>query len=141
MIILKRFLKTVTILFVFFFLLCGCSKEERIKEITLDEFKEKIANKETFAVYVGNDNCSHCISYRPILEKVLDDYNITIYHVDNSKLDNKEYAEFRTYINISGTPTVAFITDGEEETTLNRITGEVSRDATIERFKSNGYIK
>lgn len=138
---MKRFLKTVAILFVFFFLLCGCSKEERIKEITFDEFKEKIANKETFAVYVGNDNCSHCISYRPILEKVLDDYNITIYHVDNSKLDNKEYAEFRTYINISGTPTVAFITNGEEETTLNRITGEVSREATIERFKSNGYIK
>lgn len=138
---MKRFLKTVAILFVFLFLLCGCSKEERIKEITFDEFKEKIANKETFAVYVGNDNCSHCISYRPILEKVLDDYNITIYHVDNSKLDNKEYAEFRTYINISGTPTVAFITDGEEETTLNRITGEVSREATIERFKSNGYIK
>lgn len=138
---MKRFLKTITILFALFLLLCGCSKEERIKEITFDEFKEKIANKETFAVYVGNDNCSHCISYKPILEKVLDDYNITIYHVDNSKLDNKEYAEFRTYINISGTPTVAFITDGEEETTLNRITGEVSRETTIERFKSNGYIK
>lgn len=138
---MKRFLKTITILFALFLLLCGCSKEERIKEITFDEFKEKIANKETFAVYVGNDNCSHCISYKPILEKVLDDYNITIYHVDNSKLDNKEYAEFRTYINISGTPTVAFITDGEEETTLNRITGKVSRETTIERFKSNGYIK
>lgn len=138
---MKKIFKTIVLLFTIILLLCGCSKEERIKEITFDEFKEKIANKETFAVYVGNDNCSHCISYRPILEKVLDDYNITIYHVDNSKLDNKEYAEFRTYINISGTPTVAFITDGEEETTLNRITGEVSREATIERFKSNGYIK
>lgn len=138
---MKKIFKTIVLLFTIILLLCGCSKEERIKEITFDEFKEKIANKETFAVYVGNDNCSHCISYRPILEKVLDDYNITIYHVDNSKLDNKEYAEFRTYINISGTPTVAFITNGEEETTLNRITGEVSREATIERFKSNDYIK
>lgn len=138
---MKKIFKTIVLLFTIILLLCGCSKEERIKEITFDEFKEKIANKETFAVYVGNDNCSHCISYRPILEKVLDDYNITIYHVDNSKLNDKEYAEFRTYINISGTPTVAFITDGEEETTLNRITGEVSRDTTIERFKSNDYIK
>ena len=138
---MKRFLRIIMGLFIFTIILSGCSKEEHIKEISLDEFKEKIANKETFAIYIGNKGCSHCVSYRPILEKVLEDYDITIYHIDNSKLDNKEYAEFRKYINISGTPTVAFITDGEEETTLNRITGEVSRDATIERFKSNGYIK
>lgn len=138
---MKRFLKLVMVLFIFTIILSGCSKEEHIKEISLDEFKEKIANKETFAIYIGNKGCSHCVSYRPILEKVLEDYDITIYHIDNSKLDSNQYAEFRTYINISGTPTVAFITDGEEETTLNRITGEVSRDATIERFKSNGYIK
>ena len=138
---MKRFLKLVMVLFIFTIILSGCSKEEHIKEISLDEFKEKIANKETFAVYVGNKGCSHCVSYRPVLEKVLEDYDITIYHIDNSKLDSNQYAEFRTYINISGTPTVAFIADGEEETTLNRITGEISRDATIERFKSNGYIK
>lgn len=138
---MKRFLRIIMVLFIFTIILSGCSKEEHIKEISLDEFKEKIANKETFAIYIGNKGCSHCVSYRPILEKVLEDYDITIYHIDNSKLDSNQYAEFRTYINISGTPTVAFITDGEEETTLNRITGEVSRDATIERFKSNGYIK
>lgn len=138
---MKRFLRIIMVLFIFTIILSGCSKEEHIKEISLDEFKEKIANKETFAIYIGNKGCSHCVSYRPILEKVLEDYDITIYHIDNSKLDSNQYAEFRTYINISGTPTVAFITDGEEETTLNRITGEVSRQTTIERFKSNGYIK
>ena len=62
-------------------------------------------------------------------------------NIDNSKLSSSEYAEFRKYINISGTPTVCFITNGEEETTLNRISGEVSLETTIERFKSNGYIK
>lgn len=137
----RKISKVLAAVIVAIMVISGCSKEEHIKEISLDEFKEKIANKETFAVYVGNKGCSHCVSYRPVLEKVLEDYDITIYHIDNSKLDNKEYAEFRTYINISGTPTVAFITDGEEETTLNRIVGEVSRQTTIDRFKSNGYIK
>ena len=129
------------ILFIFTLILSGCSKEEHIKEISLDEFKEKIANKESFALYVGNENCSHCVSYLPTLKSVLKEYNITIYHLDNSKLSDKEYAEFKTYINISGTPTIAFITDGEEETTLNRIVGETSKEDTIERFKTNGYIK
>ena len=138
---MKKVLKTIILLFVVTIMFCGCSKEERIVEISLDEFKEKMANKESFVLYVGNEGCSHCISYRPVLEQVLEDYDITIYQIDNSKLDNSEFAEFRTYVNISGTPTVAFIADGEEESTLNRITGEVSRETTIERFKSNGYIE
>ena len=138
---MKKVLKSIILLFVVTIMFCGCSKEERIVEISLDEFKEKMANKESFVLYVGNEGCSHCISYRPVLEQVLEDYDITIYQIDNSKLDNSEFAEFRTYVNISGTPTVAFITDGEEESTLNRITGEVSRKTTIERFKSNGYIE
>ena len=138
---MKKILKAIVLLFIVTIMFCGCSKEERIVEISLDEFKEKMANKESFVLYVGNEGCSHCISYRPVLEQVLEDYDITIYQIDNSKLDNSEFAEFRTYVNISGTPTVAFITDGEEESTLNRITGEVSRETTIERFKSNGYIE
>ena len=138
---MNKILKAIVLLFVVTIMFCGCSKEERIVEISLDEFKEKMANKESFVLYVGNEGCSHCISYRPVLEQVLEDYDITIYQIDNSKLDNSEFAEFRTYVNISGTPTVAFIADGEEESTLNRITGEVSRETTIERFKSNGYIE
>lgn len=138
---MKKMVKVVIFITMIIILVCGCTKESHIKEINFDEFKEKIANKDTFALYIGNEGCTHCISYRPILEKVLDDYDITIYQLDNSKLTDEEYNEFRTYINISGTPTIVFITEGEEETTLNRINGETSRDTTIERFKSNGYIK
>lgn len=138
---MKKMIKVVIFITMILIFVCGCTKESHIKEISLDKFKEKMANKETFALYIGNDSCTHCISYRPILEKVLKDYDITIYQIDNSKLTDEEYNEFRAYINISGTPTIVFITEGEEETTLNRINGEVSRDTTIERFKSNGYIK
>lgn len=138
---MKKMIKVVIFITMILIFVCGCTKESHIKEISLDKFKEKMANKETFALYIGNDSCTHCISYRPILEKVLKDYDITIYQIDNSKLTDEEYNEFRAYINISGTPTIVFITEGKEETTLNRINGEVSRDTTIERFKSNGYIK
>lgn len=139
---MKKVIKSIIIIFTLVFLLTGCSNDEKyIKEITLDQFKEKMANKETFALYVGNENCSHCIAYLPTLKSVLKEYDITIYHLDNSKLSDKEYSEFTTYISISGTPTVVFITDGEEETTLNRIVGEISKEDTIERFKTNGYIK
>lgn len=139
---MKKILKSLVIIFIVFVMLTGCSSNDKhIVDISLEDFKKKVANKESFALYVGNENCSHCVSYMPTLKSVLKEYDITIYHLDNSKLSEKEYADFKTYINISGTPTIAFITNGEEETTLNRIVGEVSKESTIDRFKTNGYIK
>lgn len=138
---MKKLFKSLIIIFVLI-ILAGCSKENsHIKKISLDKFKEKIANKESFALYIGNKDCVHCENYRPTLDEVLDEYNINIYQIDNSKLSEKEYNEFKTYISISGTPTIVFITDGEEETTLNRIVGELSKEDTVEIFKTNGYIK
>ncbi len=139
---MKKLIKSFVIIFVITLILTGCAgKKNNMVEISLNDFKEKMANKETFALYVGNKDCIHCEAYRPILESVIDEYNITIYHLDNSKLSDDEYNEFKSYISITGTPTIAFITDGQEETTLNRIVGETSKEQTIERFKTNGYIK
>lgn len=138
---MKKFVK-IFLLLISITVLAGCtSKDKNMIEISLDDFKGKLANKESFVLYVGNDGCSACNSYMPTLESVIKEYNITIYHLDNSKLSSKEFAEFTTYLNISGTPTVAFIKNGEEETTLNRITGVTSKERTIEKFKTNGYIK
>lgn len=139
---MKKILKSIIMVFTLVLLLTGCSSNDNhIKEISLDKFKEKMANKESFVLYIGNENCSHCVAYLPTLKSVLKEYNVTIYHLDNSKLSEEEYLEFKSYISISGTPTVVFITDGDEETTLNRIVGEISKEDTIERFKTNGYIK
>ena len=124
-----------------FFIISGCFKKNNIVDISFNEFKEKMSNKETFPLYIGHDGCSPCVSYKPILESVVNEYGITLYHLDNSKLTSEEHAELKKYLNISGTPTVAFITDGEEETTINRISGAISKEKTIARFKTNGYIK
>lgn len=131
-----RFLLLICVVFS----LCSCSSWY-IKDINLDEFKDKIKNKETFALYIGNEGCSHCVSYKPTLEKVLKEYKIKIYHIDNSKLSEKEYNELKSYVYISGTPTIIFFEKGNEESTLSRIVGETSYEDTIEKFKENGYIK
>lgn len=139
---MKKIIKNLLLSIILLITITGCgSTKTNLKEISFNEFKEKIENKESFAIYIGNQDCSHCNSYKPTLEDVVKEYNITLYHLDNSKLTEEEYDEFETYINISGTPTVAFITDGEEETALNRIVGEETKENTIKRFKINGYIK
>ena len=130
----------ISIICVLFITGCGNKKSTHIKDISLKKLEEKLNNKESFVLYVGNEQCSHCVAYMPTLTKVLDKYNIDIYHLDNSKLSEKEYTKFKEYINISGTPTIVFIENGEEETALNRIVGEKTESDTIEMFKVNGYI-
>lgn len=139
---MKKFIKYFVLVISFMFILCACTKSNsHIKEISLKDLKTKINNKESFALYIGNENCSHCVAYLPTLEEVLDKYNITVYHLDNSKLSTNELSKLKEYVNITGTPTIAFLVKGEEESTLYRITGEASYDTTVQKFKDAGYIK
>lgn len=119
----------------------GCNKKEHIIEISTDEFLNKIENKESFALYIGNENCSYCVAYKPTLEQVLNDYNIDIYHLDNSKLTSEDYNKINPIINVQSTPTIVFIKNGQEKSTLDRIIGKVSYEKTVNKFKKNGIIK
>ena len=138
---MKRIFKSIVLIFMLVILLTGCTSSDKyMKEISLDDFKEKMANKETFALYVGNENCSHCISYLPTLKSVLKEYKITIYHLDNSKLSKKEYNEFNEYISISGTPTIAFITNGEEETKFKQVMSLYTKVAMIKKIPAGDQV-
>ena len=119
----------------------GCTKKERIVEISANKFLSKIENKDTFALYIGNENCSYCVAYKPTLEEVLNDYDISIYHLDNSKLTSEDYNKINPIINVQSTPTIVFIKNGEEKSTLDRIVGKVSYEKTVNKFKKNGIIK
>ena len=117
-------------------LITGCSKGN-IEEISYSEYQKLIDSKETFILEVMQDGCSACESFKPNLEKVLKDYNIEIKAINTSSLNDEQLSEF----GISGTPTVIFYINGEEETTAARIIGSVSRDKIISKFKASGFIK
>ncbi|HOZ53723.1 MAG TPA: thioredoxin family protein [Bacilli bacterium] len=115
--------------------------DDILHKVTFNEFKTKMENKDSFAIYVGHDSCSACQQYKPTLLSVVKKYNITLYYLDNSTLTEDENIELTSILSVQGTPTIAFITNGEEESTLNRIYGVTSKEDTIERFRLNGYIK
>ena len=63
-------------------------------------------------------------------------------YIDFDKYSENEQQLFRNYISFDGsTPVTLFIKNGGEETTVNRINGNVSKDKIISKFKSNGFIK
>ena len=123
------------------FILCGCNKSV-ITDISYKEFKEKIDNKESFILYVSKDDCAQCKLFDPKFEGVLKDYNIKdVYKIHLNEFTEKETKEFDSILRVSGTPNVIFVTKGNEESTFNRIDGNISTNKIIERLKANGKIK
>lgn len=118
----------------------GCSNN--IKEINYNEVNSLIKNKETFILYIGSASCSNCVEFEPKFNSVIKEYNIkNAKYIDLDNFDDDEKNNLNKIINISGTPTVVFIKNGEEESMTNRINGNVSKEKIISRLKANEYIK
>ncbi len=128
----------ITILIILF-LAIGKSKEGNLLELNLNNLKEKMENKETFILCISKTTCSHCNDYKPKLKSVASEYNIDIYYIDVDKYDEEEFSNLISFD--GSTPTTIFIKNGDEETTSNRINGDVSKSKIIDKLKSNDFIK
>ena len=130
------------IFIILFILLFNYYSRPRLYELDVNQVKDKIENKESFILCISATYCSHCKKYKPKLEDISKEYRLDIYYIDFDKYSDKEQELFRNYISFDGgTPVTLFIKNGEEETTVNRINGNVSKDKIISKFKSNGFIK
>lgn len=111
-----------------------------LKEIKYDELVKKIENKEDLVLLISQTTCSHCISYKPKLKNVANDYELTIYYIDVDLLDNDELEDLKSYVNFTSTPTTVFLKEGTETTVATRINGDSSEEKIIKKLKSNGFI-
>ena len=121
-------------------LLTGCSKIY-VKEISYQEYKELINNKETFILEIMRTDCSACINFKPKLESVANEYKVEVKYINTDNLTDEEVDKLYIDTGISGTPTVIFYNEGIEKTKSSRINGSVSTDKIISKFKTNGFIK
>lgn len=114
----------------------------RLYELDVNTVIEKINNKDSFILCISATYCEHCKEYKPKLVDISKKYKLDTYYIDFDKYSENEQQLFRNYISFDGsTPVTLFIKNGEEETTVNRINGNVSKDKIISKFKSNGFIK
>lgn len=143
----KTYLIILIILLILLFVSLGIlyirKKEEEntlVYEINMQQLEEKINNKDTFILVMTQTGCVHCQSYLPTIKKVSREYGVTFYVLNRAKLSKEEYNRLNDIANISGTPTTIFIVDGEEKTTLNRLTGSIEKSRLVEKLISEGYI-
>lgn len=139
----KKFL-TLVLISLSLFLFTGCQKdyeEDYMKEINYEEYKNLIANKETFILEIMRTDCTACISFKPKITQVANDYKIEVKYINTDHISEKEEDELFEVTGINGTPTVIFYHDGIEKTVASRINGSVSIDKIISKFKASEFIE
>lgn len=132
--------KKLIICFLALFLIVGCTKKANIEITSYEDVIKKLDNDESFVFALINDKDESYKSFNNNLKKIVKDYNINIIYLNINKLSSEQIDKIKLVINYSSTPTLAFINNGIEENSNNRIIGDISVDRMIEIFKTAGYI-
>lgn len=133
--------KILLIIVVLALLLTGCKFGKTYDEIDYEQYTHMIEKKDSFILFIGSSECSHCIAYKKTLAKVIKEYDVDVKYLDLSKMSDKENNEFKSKISFTGTPTTIFIEKGEEKSHYNRIVGAQDYEKVVEKFKDNGYVE
>lgn len=107
--------------------------------IDYKDILEKISQKESFILVATMTSCSHCISYKPILNDVLKENNIKAYEIDLQKQELSDRNDFVKEFNVSGTPTTLFFVKGEENKD-SKLVGYQEENKIIISLKENHFI-
>jgi predicted bacteriocin transport accessory protein len=110
-------------------------------ELSFKELEEKINNKESFVLVYTQTTCAHCHEFKPILKKTLAKQNFYGYEIVLDKLEKSEKAKLNDIANVSGTPTMVFIKDGQEINSSSRLVGMRSEEEIVNKLKYLGYIE
>lgn len=70
------------------------SAEEDITFINYDEYKELIGAQDPNVIVIGQTGCSHCTSFKPAINAVADNYDITINYLNLTEMTEDESNSF-----------------------------------------------
>jgi len=114
------------------------SKPSPIREISFETMIQKFEAKETFILYIGANNCTHCLELKPILTGALNETGKIAYYIDTAKLTDEEDNKLKEHVEYRGTPNVAFIKNGQENQMRRMIGSGYSKEKVIE-FINKGF--
>ena len=135
--------KVLLVLFVLLSL-TACNKKFSKGEVLTayaDEVLEKLENKESFIVYVGYDDCQSCKEFKPILNQLIENYDITIYYLptdDKQTEDQLNEIQYNYFYRMYWTPTTYIVEDGEVLAIKEQL---IEYEELVEWLKEYGKIE
>ncbi len=99
--------------------------------------EEMINDNMKFVLVISRSDCSHCVSYKPKLNKILSDNRIYGYYVDMDLADSKIVSIVNKLYEANGTPTTLIVSNNKVHDIM---VGDKSEDNIKEFLIKNGII-
>jgi len=113
----------------------------REKQKIVDSFYEAFDSKSSKIVYLGRPGCGACASFRPVLEEVVEEYDLSYLDINT---DNITTSQLRTIVeelgldwDDFGTPTLAVVKSGK---VIKSQVGAMDEDGLVSFFKDSNII-
>ena len=126
------------------------SKEAFLTFIDYEEYEELINDSGKQIVVVGQTTCSHCITIKPALNSVAEDYDLDINYLNITEITEEESNKFTDSLNkieyndpdfvedgSFGTPLTLIIENGK---VVDYISGARTKSQLVREFKKNDLI-
>lgn len=126
------------------------SEEQYLTFIDYDEYDELINDLGTHIIVIGQTTCSHCIAFKPALNSVAEDYDLTINYLNITEISENEYNNFSESLNTIeyndpdfvesgsfGTPLTLIVKNGK---VTRYISGQRTKSQLVKEFKKTGLI-
>ena len=126
------------------------SGEKYITAVDYDKYKELITDNDMHIIVIGQTSCSHCIAFKPTINTVAKDYNVTINYLNLTEMNEEESKEFFNELDDYGYNDPEFLEDGSfgTPTTLivengkvkDYISGQRTISQLVREFTKAGLI-
>ena len=124
-------------------------ENNNIKDISYQEYSEIIKEDKYNIILLTSPTCSHCLSYKPYVNLVAKENNLTVYNLDVSSISEEEYAEIHDKYSVLKeeyydnepsipTPTTLIVRNGEEVTS---VMGNIGQKGFTSLLKNSNIIK
>ena len=132
----KKILLIITIL-----LLTSACSSSYLKNINLKKLNEKLDNKETFVLYLTNEDETG-ITLKNTLLEVAKENDLKTFYLNTKDLNENDLKELKENFTFEEENIIVFVKKGQETTVLSRITDPyTSKKDLKEELKLQGYLK
>lgn len=103
--------------------------------IHLPQLREKLANKETFYLYIGRPTCSYCRNFEPKLQEAMKETQVPVFYLNTDAEDEVEVTIFVDTQGIETIPHLTYYREGQKGDSLTK--GSESTIYEIQLFLNN----
>ena len=110
---------------------------KKLQEITMFQLERLENNEQDFILLFTRASCSHCVQFKPKLDKFADKYNLRVYYIEMEDISDEDWKDLEKKYNIEATPTTIIFKKSKAKDSL---VGNVEESELYDFLDKNGLI-